>query len=306
VPIRFPILINPHYLFCFKVELINLFHFVLTTLHTYILIFQQTSPMQAHELIARENEMVQQLVLLALVPVVIAFSFVVFVFYRARREAHFQKKETEFKLSLAEGELKALRAQINPHFIFNCLNSIHHYMHSNDVARAGDYLVKFSKLIRYVLESSAQRFVPLADEIDANRIYIQLEQLRMNHTFTFEIFTDSELDTDNLEIPPMLIQPFVENAIWHGVTSGGHLELHFAPFNDQHIQCIIKDGGKVNGGRTDYDLAGVVKKTSLGMSLMRERFDTLNQVHGTQASFTLTDRTDSSDGKQVTLTIPFK
>lgn len=292
------------------VELINRTGFVLATTYekaiSYLLVFQQTETAQARALIARENELVQQLVLLALVPVVIAFSFIVFVFYRARREAHFQKKETEFKLSLAEGELKALRAQINPHFIFNCLNSIHHYMHSNDVPRAGDYLVKFSKLIRYVLESSAQRFVPLTDEMDANRIYIQLEQLRMNHTFTFEIYTSDQLQTDNLEIPPMLIQPFVENAIWHGVTTGGHLELHFSPFNDEHIQCLIKDRGKATPGHSSHDLAGVVKKTSLGMSLMRERFDTLNQVHGTQASFSLTDRADGIEGKQVTLIIPFQ
>lgn len=292
------------------VALINRTGFVLATTYdwaiSYMLVFQQTEASQANALIARENELVQQLVLLALVPVVIAFSFIVFVFYRARREAHFQKKETEFKLSLAEGELKALRAQINPHFIFNCLNSIHHYMHSNDVPRAGDYLIKFSKLIRYVLESSAQRFVPLNDEMDANRIYIQLEQLRMNHTFTFEMHTSDELQAEQLEIPPMLIQPFVENAIWHGVSSGGLLELHFAPFNEQHIQCVIKDRGKATSERAGYDLAGVVKKTSLGMSLMRERFDTLNQVHGTQASFNLTDRADGIEGKQVTLIIPFQ
>jgi len=291
-------------------ELLNRESFVLTTVYdkgiTYLFLLQQNGISSEGALIASENEMVQKLVLLALVPVVIAFSFIVFVFYRARREAHFQKKETEFKLSLAEGELKALRAQINPHFIFNCLNSIHHYMHSNDVPRAGDYLVKFSKLIRYVLESSALRFVPLTDEMDANRIYIQLEQLRMNHTFTFEIHTSDVLETDNLEIPPMLIQPFVENAIWHGVTTGGHLELHFSPFNDQHIQCIIKDGGKATPGHSGHDLAGVVKKTSLGMALMRERFDTLNQVHGTQASFTLADRADGREGKQVTLIIPFQ
>ena len=283
---------------------------MLTTYYNHttscLLIFQQAGVSESAKLIAQENEMVQQLVLLALVPVVIAFSFIVFVFYRARREAYFQKKETDLKLSIAEGELKALRAQINPHFIFNCLNSIHHYMHSNDVPRAGDYLIKFSKLIRYVLESSALRFVPLADEIDANRIYIQLEQLRMNHTFTFEISCSDQLQPDNLEIPPMLIQPFVENAIWHGVSTGGHLELHFAPFKEEHIQCTIKDKGKTSSVREAHDLAGVVKKTSLGMSLMRERFDTLNHVHGTKASFTLTDRTDGVEGKQVTLIIPFQ
>jgi hypothetical protein len=271
----------------------------------YILL-QQTGMLEESARIARENEMVQQLVLLALVPVVIAFSFIVFVFYRARREAYFHKKEAEFKLSIAEGELKALRAQINPHFIFNCLNSIHHYMQSNDVPRAGDYLIKFSKLIRYTLESSALRFVPLSDELDANRIYIQLEQLRMNHTFTFEIHASDELPTDHLEIPPMFIQPFVENAIWHGMSTGGHLELHFSPFDDNHIQCIIKDQGQDAPAQSEHDLKGVVKKTSLGMSLMRERFDTLNQVHSTQARFILADRADGIIGKQVTLIIPFQ
>ncbi|MBX2894842.1 MAG: sensor histidine kinase [Cyclobacteriaceae bacterium] len=257
------------------------------------------APTQVHE-----NDLIQRTVLLALIPVVVAFSFVVFVFYRARREAYFRHKETELKLSLAEGELKALRAQINPHFIFNCLNSIHHYMFTNDGPKAGEYLIKFSRLIRHVLESSALRSVSLADEIAANRIYIEMEQLRMNYELTYHIHIAPGLDVTQLEIPPMMIQPFVENAIWHGLGSGGVVELHFLPAANRHIQCIIKDEGKKEYAHVSTDLSGAVKKSSMGTSLMRERFNLINNLHQTQASFTLADRTDGVKGKQVTLTIP--
>jgi LytS/YehU family sensor histidine kinase len=258
------------------------------------------------QIIDAQDAQVQRTVLLALVPVVVAFSFIVFVFYRARREAFFKQSEAELKLNIARGELKALRAQINPHFIFNCLNSIHHYMHGADAVRAGDYLIKFSQLIRHVLESSEQRMVPLADEVEANRIYIQLEQLRMNQAFTYEITCDAALDPEKIQIPPMLIQPFVENAIWHGLTTGGTLQLYFNNHDDQHLSCIITDSGSATTTKPDVDLSHAVKKTSLGMALMHERFDTLNQVSGAKASFTVSDRTDGFAGKQVTLIIPYE
>ena len=254
---------------------------------------------------ASELDLIQNTVLLALIPVVVAFSFIVFVFYRAKREAHFRQKETELKLSLAEGELKALRAQIDPHFIFNCLNSIHHIMFTNDGPKAGDYLIKFSRLIRHVLESSALRSVSLADEIEANRIYIEMEQLRMSHELIYYIHLAKDLDATRLEIPPMMIQPFVENAIWHGLAGGGIIELQFSLAQDRHILCTITDQGKPKVHRHQANnLSGVVKKTSMGMSLMRERFDRINQLHQTQATFNLADRTDGVTGKEVKLIIP--
>jgi LytS/YehU family sensor histidine kinase len=253
-----------------------------------------------------QDAQVQRTVLLALVPVVVAFSFIVFVFYRSRREAFFKQSEAELKLNIAKGELKALRAQINPHFIFNCLNSIHHYMHGSDAARAGDYLIKFSQLIRHVLESSEQRMVSLSDELEANRIYIQLEQLRMNHSFAYEITYDPTLDPERIQVPPMLIQPFVENAIWHGITSGGKVELFLDTHNDRHLKCILKDNGKPEAIKVEADLSNNIKKTSLGMALMQERFDMLNQLYATEASFMIADRTDGVSGKQVTLIIPYE
>ncbi|MDE0561060.1 histidine kinase, partial [Algoriphagus sp. NF] len=118
--------------------------------------------------------------LIGLVPVVLAFAFIIFVIYRSRREADVKKQETELRLSKAEVELKALRAQINPHFIFNCLNSIHHFIQSQEPKQASEYLIKFSKLIRYVLESSTKNWVTLEEELEANRLYLELEQLRVD------------------------------------------------------------------------------------------------------------------------------
>jgi sensor histidine kinase YesM len=249
---------------------------------------------------------VERAVLLALVPVVVAFSFIVFVFYRAKRESFFKQKETEMKLTVAQVELKALRAQINPHFIFNCLNSIHHYIHQQDATLAGSYLVKFSQLIRHVLESSTQRIVPLMDEIEANRIYMQLEQLRMNNAFEFSIVWHEEINPEEVCIPPMLIQPFLENSIWHGVSNGGKIEVEFGKMDSDHILCTIKDNGKNQHEKSSIDLSTKVKKTSLGMSLMRERFDTLNQVSTGKAGFTFSEREDGLPGKQVTIMIPFE
>ncbi len=135
----------------------------------------------------QESDQVEKTLLFALLPVLVAFSFMVFIFYRAKREAFFKQKEAEFRLNKAELELRALRSQINPHFIFNCLNSIHHYMHRNDMATAGEYLVKFSKLIRYTLETSSVHTVSLTDDLEALEIYIQLERLRLNNSFSYKI-----------------------------------------------------------------------------------------------------------------------
>ena len=106
------------------------------------------------DLLDRQEKQIWTTALISLLPIVVAFSFIVFLFYRNKREAYFRQKEAELKLAMAEMEIKALRAQINPHFIFNCLNSIHHYMHKHDIKRAGDYLLKFSQLIRLILENS--------------------------------------------------------------------------------------------------------------------------------------------------------
>lgn len=250
---------------------------------------------------------VQQIVIFALLPVLLAFSFLIFIFYRSRREAVFRKKETELQLQKAEVALKALKAQINPHFIFNCLNSIHHYMYSHSVAEAGNYLVKFSQQIRYALESSEQKWVPLIEEIESCKLYLELEQLRLNHSFSFTMDCIEGLDRESVQIPPMLIQPFLENAVWHGVAGGGSIEVCFRPLDNEHLACVIRDEPTGQAShQSDRDLRNHVKKTSMGIHLMEDRFNVLNQINTHRAGFAIEDRQDGKPGKEVQIRIPFE
>jgi LytS/YehU family sensor histidine kinase len=259
----------------------------------------------------QQDQQLRFAILVSLVPVVVAFSFIVFVFYRAKRESLFKQKEAELKLSLSELELKALRAQINPHFIFNCLNSIHHYIHQHNARQAGEYLVKFSQLIRYVLETSSVRLVPLTDDLDALRAYIELERLRLQSSFTTSIDTSAVPNTDAVHIPAMMIQPFVENSIWHGLNSmgnGGHVHIALSKKTDM-LQCLIEDNGNRNQVSASATVSNGVKKTSMGMTLIRERLAAVSSIYNVDARFTMYDRmndTPPATGTRIVLLLPFE
>lgn len=255
-----------------------------------------------------QRDQVRQVLLFAMIPVVAAFSFVVFVIYRSRREAYFKQKEAEMKLSILEVQMKALRAQINPHFIFNCLNSIHHYIHQKDARQAGEYLVRFSQLIRHVLENSTSRTIGLRDDLEALRSYIELEQLRMDHSFEYTIHVDPSVNPEETEIPPMLIQPFVENSIWHGLNrrgAGGKLSIYIQQAGDQ-LECRIEDNGGGEAKKDELDISHSVKKTSLGMALIRERLEVVNNLYHSKADFRLEEnkQEDQVLGRRVVLTLP--
>ncbi len=276
----------------------------------WILFAQQEMSTSATAILDRENDQVQKTLLYSLIPVVVAFSFIVFIFYRAKREAFFKQKETELKLNISEVEMKALRAQINPHFIFNCLNSIHHYMHQHDIKQAGEYLIKFSQLIRYVLESSSSRMVSLADDLEVLKLYMELEQLRMQHAFDFEIITNSIQDLESILIPPMMMQPFVENSIWHGLShrgTGGKIKIVISKENEM-IQCLLEDNGRRNAKKSD-NASLTIKKTSMGMALIKDRLEVVSQIYKTKADFKMEDcMLDPSpkEGTRIVLILPFE
>ena len=239
-----------------------------------------------------------------LLPIIVAFSFIVFVIYRAKREAEFRRKETELKLKSAEGEMKALKAQINPHFIFNCLNSIHHYIQSNDAKAAGTYLIKFSQLVRYVLESSAKTWVTLEDELETNKNYLLLEQMRNNTAFAFEFSIDDSVSPSGIFIPPMLIQPFLENAVWHGASNNGMIRISIRFLNDNYLECKVENKGQATEVKKSYDLSNMVNKSSMGLQLMKDRFETLNALRGYQSGFEIDETVNG--GKIVNLKIPYE
>jgi LytS/YehU family sensor histidine kinase len=254
-----------------------------------------------------EDKLVERAVWFALIPFVVAFVFLVFIIYRSRREALFRQKEAELNRQISEVEMKALRSQLNPHFIFNCLNSIHQFVHSNDNLSAGNYLVKFSKLMRLVLENSVYHEVSLKDDLDALKMYIDMEQMRMKNNFEYEIVVARDVNTETVLVPPLILQPFVENSIWHGLNAkklNGKLVIRISR-SDGMLQYIVEDNGS-NVIKEETRPQG--KKKSLGMSLTRERLEVLNKTKGSNASFTVSDLKNADGdyaGKKVVLNLPF-
>ena len=128
-----------------------------------------------------------------------------------------EKATVEFKHRTTELEMQALRAQMNPHFIFNSLNSINMFILENNKLQASEYLSKFSRLIRLILQNSQEAFIPLESELEALQLYLELESLRFENKFEYKIAVDDDVDTTVLKVPPLIIQPYAENAIWHGL-----------------------------------------------------------------------------------------
>jgi ligand-binding sensor domain-containing protein len=163
-----------------------------------------------------------------------------------RRRVATVRTQEAFKQQIAEAEMMALRAQMNPHFIFNCINSIDAMIQSNDKYHATMYLNKFARLIRGILDSSKQKTVPISQDIETLRLYIELEQFRHDDKFTYEIHADPAVLQEDYRVPPLVIQPYVENAILHGIRhrkdGGGKLSISIG-VADGHLLYHIEDNG---------------------------------------------------------------
>lgn len=172
----------------------------------------------------------------SLIAALVILSGLVFFIFRTLKKVQIKNKKIA---------LQSLRREMNPHFIFNSLNSVNQFIATNNELEANQYLTKFSKLMRGVMENSAEDFIPFSQELDLLQNYLSLEKTRFTDKFNFEILVDENLNQQNLLIPGMLIQPFLENAIWHGLryrTEQGFLKLHFKKVN-QHFKIIIEDNG---------------------------------------------------------------
>lgn len=225
-----------------------------------------------------------------------AVFVVIFYFYQMRivKQRERIKKEYEVKLARVEGE--ALRSQINPHFIFNTLNSIKLYSLKKSPQEAGAFITKFSNLIRSILENSRHNLIALSQEIDTLVRYIEIENIRFRNSFEFELSIDDRIDTEFFKIPPMVLQPFIENAIWHGLLhkeGDGRLILRFQYRSDEHIVCEIEDNG-IGRKRSKIMRSAKLNKNSLGLKITKERLDQLNQAEGMNNSFEVIDLQDGT------------
>ncbi|HFB99681.1 MAG TPA: hypothetical protein ENJ53_02640 [Phaeodactylibacter sp.] len=205
----------------------------------------------------------------------LGLSFLGFFYYRNLVEKRRQKKEKQYQTQLREVQDAALRSQMNPHFLFNSLNSIRYFIVTKDNEKATEYLTKFSRLIRMILENSKKKLVSLEEELQMLKLYVNMEQIRFENKFDYEVKMPSEINPSGIMIPPMLIQPFIENAILHGINpkdGRGKITLSFKKEMPFLIISIEDDGiGRANAKALKQD--SVFKKESLGLSITQSRLD---------------------------------
>ncbi|MFO7617171.1 MAG: histidine kinase, partial [Bacteroidales bacterium] len=218
------------------------------------------------------------------------------------------KRREREKFRMLEAEKRALLAQMNPHFIFNSMNSIQHFIINRDDFNANNYLTNFSSLIRKILDNTQKSVVTLAEEIETLTLYLEMEKLRFEEQFEYKIQRDPSLDHNLLMMPPMLLQPLVENAIWHGLIplkSKGLLTISFTRTPTQFI-CEIRDNGI---GR---EKAAELRKKrdshkSTGMDNVRERIDLLNRMNTGKFELRVVDlknKDGSAAGTSVIVKVP--
>lgn len=242
-------------------------------------------------------------ILLMVLVAVAAFYFL----YRNRvRFIQKQEKEkAEISRKISESELKALRAQMNPHFMFNAINSIQNFVLKNDSASAQKYLTKFARLIRSVLENSKRETVLLSKEIEALQLYMELEALRASFSFDHELVLQDNIKADYTPIPPMIIQPYIENAILHGLLPlagrKGKLSVIFSQKGDV-LTCIIDDNGIGREKAWEIKQKKQLSHQSMGMAVTEDRMQILSK-HRHSLSATVNVRDKFSNGQPAGTTV---
>ena len=205
-----------------------------------------------------------------------------------------EKRQAELQQQSAELEMQALRAQMNPHFIFNCLSSINKFILKNESRAASDYLTRFSRLIRTVLVNSQLSKIPLSDEIEMLRLYLEMERLRFNNSFEYTIILENAIEPESVYIPPMILQPICENAIWHGLMhkeGGGKLDVRLST-TKEGIECVITDNGIGRKRAAELKSKNSDHQKSFGVKITTERLALFNQQK--QGSYEVRDISDGS------------
>jgi len=212
-----------------------------------------------------------------------------------RSNKKYQKKLEEtnrYQKQFAALEQQALQSQMNPHFIFNCLNSIQQYILTNEREKANEYLTGFASLIRQTLDISAQKMITVVDEASYLEKYLQMERMRFGDSFTYSVIIDPEVKADEEQLPALLLQPYVENSIRHGLrykTEGiGKVDIRFS-FVDGNLCCRIQDNGIGRAKAAEFKSRQHIEYQSKGMSLTSKRISLLNTIAENKITVTITD-----------------
>jgi len=209
---------------------------------------------------------------------------------KKRIESSLQQKITEMKM-------QSLRAQMNPHFIFNSLNSIENFIMQNDKMAASEYLNKFAKLIRIILDSSRTELIPFSKSLEGIRLYVELEQLRFNNKFIFKIDVDPQLLNEDYKVPSLLAQPYIENAILHGLAQSESESLCLnltAKLENEYIIYTITDNGIGRELSQQYNTTNRPGHKSIGLKLIEERINVFNRQQNSDGGVVITDLYDNN------------
>ncbi len=225
------------------------------------------------------------------------------------RSYNVQKEQKSLQKSIMESELRTLRSQINPHFVFNSLNSIKSYILTHRPTEASEYLTDFSTLMRATLQYSKEQLITLKDELEIMLLYISLEKRRFEENFLFNFEFDPKIKTDEILIPPMLLQPYIENAIKHGIMNKDGfriLTLKVQNENSVFIKIEIEDNG-IGREKASLLKKNTLKHQSMGMSINDERVQLLGVTNDLHISIKIIDKISkkkTAEGTKVVIRIP--
>jgi tetratricopeptide (TPR) repeat protein len=247
--------------------------------------------------LALESNRRQKWIIYSLVVGMLLTALAAYFFYRSNRQQQLANN------LLA---LKSLRSQMNPHFIFNALNSVNNYIAKNDERSANRYLSEFSTLMRAVLENSEEDFISLSRELELIELYVKLEHSRFPEKFDYTINLDAQIDTEAFQIPPMLLQPYIENAIWHGLRykeEKGTLSIELTQKGTDIIEIRITDNGIGRKRSRELKTSNQKTQNSKGMGNIKKRIGILNTMYKDKVSVSVQDLNEDATGTRVILTL---
>ncbi len=261
---------------------------------------------QAYNILAQQNQ-IQTLqlkqnsfLIFGFVILLLAMSVIAYLYIKQNK---YRIEHTKILM-----EQKLLLSQMNPHFIFNSLNSIQQFIMKGQNTQAEVYLSKFSKLIRELLESSTKENLTIQEEVEILQVYLEMESLRFGSSFDYAIDVDEKIDRQHITIPHLMIQPFVENAIWHGLlpkADNKHLQIAFDYHTAQTVQCTIDDNGV--GRVVSAQKEPLSNKKSLALHLIKKRIGMINKSNKSKGGITIVDKKDTlgnSTGTTIVLVLP--
>ena len=237
------------------------------------------------------------------------WNLIYFVYNYMKKVRMEEQNKTKMKVQILELEAKALRAQMNPHFIFNCLNSIKSLIQQHEEERSVTYLTTFSKLIRTLFNNADKKEISLFDEMETCKLYLQLEAMRFDTNFSYNFSIDETIDLKSISVPALIIQPFIENAIWHGIVpkgSGGNVLLSVNK-NNNNIEIIVDDNGIGRESSQQNKTAASFGHQSKGVNLTQSRLELDNLLQQRQAKLETIDKKDEqgkASGTRVIITLP--